>query len=218
MLVFNWVYVLLMTNLGFTLTNGLFLLAILFLAIDIQNVMVFSLSLLFVGPAVITLIATINQYKEINDEQGMNNNNKPVKMFLKNIQYFGLRGFIYWLIGWAGTIIGVLDILFFINFSLGKLIIPFFGLLIVFAISTSINSWYFQVMNPKSSIKDILRVSIYFAVRKWYISLVNVPLFVLMFFLMLSRPQFGFIITPSLLTGLIYLNSKKYFKFDLNAD
>ncbi|MHC5249676.1 DUF624 domain-containing protein [Enterococcus sp. LJL90] len=205
MKIFRWVYILLIGNLLFSLVNIPFFFAAVCLALDVRNIPLFALSLLFVGPATIALLHLIDRFKEEKDVE-------PVKEFFKGFRKLGIKGLIFWLIGWFGIIIGVTDMIFFAEIPQGQWLIPFFILLVTVALAITINSWYFQVRNPNSPFKDVLRMASYFALRKWYVSIVNVILFALIFVLMLLKPQFGFILTPALFMGIIYLNATQLHK------
>lgn len=205
MKIIRWIYILLISNLCLILMNIPFFIAVTSLAFDIQNVPIFFLSTLFVGPGMIALIATIDQFVAEKDID-------PFKDFFKNVLQFGFRGLIYWIVGWSGLMIGVLDGLFFMSFSIGKWLVPFFVVLMLLTMAISINSWYFQARNPSSSMKDVLRIASYYAIKKWYISILNIALLIVMVLLMILKPQFGFTITPFLFIGMIYLNSRKLHK------
>ncbi|BAL62694.1 DUF624 domain-containing protein [Melissococcus plutonius] len=202
MKLFRWLYILLMGNLCLLGVNLPFFVAAICLAIDIRNLPLFIFSLFFIGPGFITLFALLDRFKEEKEIE-------PVLVFMKEFHQFWLRGIIYWFIGWFGTILAVTDGLFFTQWSVGYWMISFFILLTGMCLASSINCWYFQVRNPKAKKRDILRIAIYYTLRKWYISALNVLLFLLIFIVMLLKPAIGFMITPILFMGLIYLNVKK---------
>ena len=43
-----------------------------------------------------------------------------------------------------------------------------------FGLAIMLNAWYFQVRNPQASFKDVFRISVYYGLRKWYVSCLNV--------------------------------------------
>lgn len=202
---FRWAYIFLMGNLCLLIMNLPFSLASLILAIDVRNLAVFLFALLFFGPGMIALLAVINELKEEKDVA-------PVHFFFQSVKKFGARGLFYWLAGWFGTVVALSDILFFSKLSNGKWLIPFFLLALVLAIAFSINCWYFQIRNPENGIKDVARLAFYCTVKKWYFSILNVVLLLIILVLMILKPQFGFILTPSILAGLIYLNAGQFFR------
>lgn len=200
MKMFRWVYIFLLSSLCFTLVTLPFFLSVVFLAVDSRNIVPFTVSLLFFGPAMSALFTVVDRLKQEQDVS-------PVRQFFRGYQRFAIRGLFFWLPGWLGSIIAVVDIFFFSKVSNGQWLIPFFLLIAIVGIALSINCWYFQIKNPEASIKDVFNLSMYYVLKKWYISLLNVFLYVLIPLLMLLKPQFGFLITPSLLAGLIYLNA-----------
>lgn len=200
MKMFRWAYIFLLSSICFTLVTSPFFLSVVFLAVDSRNIVPFTVSLLFFGPAMGALFSVIDRFKLDQDVS-------PVRQFLIGYRRFGVRGLLMWLPSWLGSIIAVVDIFFFSKVTNGQWLIPFFLLVAIVGIALSINCWYFQVKNPRASIKDVVHLSIYYVFRKWYISLLNVLLYLLLPLLMLLKPQFGFLITPSLLAGLIYLNA-----------
>ncbi|MGC6769479.1 DUF624 domain-containing protein [Enterococcus sp. LJL128] len=202
MKLFRWAYLFLISNLCFLVAILPFFLAACLLAIDIRNLPFFLLGLLCFGPALSALFVVINTFKE---EQEV----EPVRSFFKAYKTFGLRGMIFWLPCWLGAIITITDSLFFAKFSYGQWLIPFFLLLLLILTGWSIHCLYFQVRNPDASIKSVGRIAFYYTLRKWYASLLNIVLFSLMLLLMMLKPQFGFILTPALFAGIIYLNAGK---------
>ena len=81
-------------------------------------------------------------------------------------------------------------------------------LLLIFGLAIMLNAWYFQVRNPQASFKDVFRISIYYGLRKWYVSCLNV-------FTILNVCNDVFEATvwvccnPVLFLGIIYLNTGK---------
>ena len=98
------------------------------------------------------------------------------------------------------------DVYVFAKLPGGQWLIPFFLLLLIIGVAVSINAWYYQVRNPQATMKDVLRLAFYMALKKWYASLLNLVLFAAIFAVMLLKPQFGFVITTSLFAGMMYLN------------
>ena len=199
MKLFRWAYILLMGTLCFSLVNLPFFFATISLAIDVRNVLFFALSLLFVGPGFVALFGMIDVFKEHKDVE-------PVKEFLRKYRQFGLRGFLYGLIGWGASVVCLADVYVFAKLPGGQWLIPLFLILMIIGLAVSINAWYYQVRNPQATMKDVLRLAFYMALKKWYASLLNLVLFAAIFAVMLLKPQFGFVITTSLFAGIMYLN------------
>ena len=153
----------------------------------------------FIAVISLGLIDTFKEEKELD----------PFKTFFQKFRQFGLRGFLISLLGLGSSIISVTDIFFFAKTTIGKWFIPLMVLLLIFGLAIMLNAWYFQVRNPQASFKDVFRISIYYGLRKWYVSCLNVFLLFSMFAMMFLKPQFGFVVTPVLFLGIIYLNTGK---------
>lgn len=199
MKMFRWAYILLIGNLCTFLAALPFTAAGLLLAIDVRNLPAFFICGLFAGPALMALLALLNEFKEQGDVE-------PVVFYFRAYRQFAARGLLYWLIGWFGILVSLTDILFFASLPNGQWVVPFFLLLGILTTALSLNCWYFQVRNPNSGVKDVLRIAAFYTFKKWYFSLLNTVLFVAMIGLMLLKPQFGWLLTPALFLGLIYLN------------
>ncbi|WP_430611066.1 DUF624 domain-containing protein [Enterococcus sp. DIV0876] len=199
MKIFQILYTALLANLCFWLAVFPFSAAALLLDINLGNIFWFAATSLWLGAGMISLIALIDQWireKEI----------APVKAFFCAMKSFGLKGFLYWLIGWGGIVIAIVDMRAFSYVTHGQWTYPFFLVLGVCSIGVSINSWYFQVRNPQAKMKDVLMMSFYYLIRKWYLSIINLSLFVFILLLIFIKPQIGLLLSPVVLTSLIYLN------------
>ena len=95
-----------------------------FLAVDPRNLLWFALALLLIGPSMISLLAAIDRFAEHKDID-------PVKISATFTNLCRAR-FLYWLIGWLGSVIAIVDILFAVQFESGKWLVPFFLLLDAF--------------------------------------------------------------------------------------
>lgn len=198
--IFTIAYGFLMTNVLMTVLNLPFFLAINFLAIDARNLPWFMISLIPFGSSFIAGLACINKLWEEREIE-------PIKDFWCYLKKFWLKGFSYWLIPLVCVTISVVDLLFFADTPLFVWISPLFILLSAMSIGLFLNTTYFQVRNEDQPRKEILRAALYYLLSKWYISLLNLFLFLAMFAVMILRPQFGFILTPSLLMLVMLLNS-----------
>ena len=204
MKLFRLAYCFLAGNLCLLLVNLPFFLVVVTTAIDIRNSLIFLGSLFFFLPAAMTIFAWF--------VEGIQENEVPVKTFFqlyrrawKKSMYLGGPGYLV-------IVISFVDILFFMHQPIGKWLIPFFFLLIILAISLIANNFYLQVRNPEISIRKIYHVSFYYVLKKWYISLLNTILVFLLLIVMVVKPQFGFLLTPCLFLGLIYLNCKQTYR------
>lgn len=202
MKIFNWVYIFLSTSLLFSLFNLPFVLCVLMLAVDPRNALWFSLSLITFGPASIGALATIDEFFE-------EKNVSPVKAYFGYVKKYFLKGLAYWLPVLVLSFILIVDIKFFmIHMTVGRFILPLFIILIVLMVGLYLNAIYLQVKNPNHGIADVYRAAVYYLARRWYIAAINAAIFAIIPILMLVKPQFGMVITPSLGIFLIYMNSR----------
>ncbi len=199
MKIFQILYTALLANLCFWLMILPFSAAALLLDINLGNTFWFAVSSLWLGPGMISLMAFIDRWVS---EKEM----APVKAFCFAVKSFGKRGFLYWLIGWGGIVMAIVDMRAFSYVTYGQWTYPFFIILGIFSIGLSINSWYFQVRNPHAKMKAVLMMSFYYLIRKWYLSMINIFLFLLVLGLIVIKPQVGLLLSPIVLTSLIYLN------------
>lgn len=207
MKMFRWAYIFLVGNLCFLLVNLPFFLAAITCELDIRNSLFFLVALLFFLPATLTLLAWVHSWYEQKDID-------PAKEFFQLYKLCWKRGFVLGIFGWLGTLIAIVDIVFFLRLdaAIGKWVLPFFFLLILFALALTINNFYFQVKNPQASVAQIYQTALYFTLKKWYLSLLNTALILTIPVVMVVKPQFGFTLVPALFVGIIYLNCAHLYK------
>ncbi len=202
---FRWVYNMLVFNLLFTLLNLPLFLAFNLLAVDSRNTWFFLLAALPFGGAFAGLIGSLEQF-------AMNKECEPAKVFFSQIYTFWLKGTVYWLTALACLVVIATDLLFFAATPWFQWISPLLFVVGVIGLGIFLNSIYFQIKNPLAGSKDIYKISLYYTLRKWYTTGLNGLLLVLIPVCMLLKPQFGYLLAPSLLGGLIYLNSGKLYR------
>ncbi|EYT94750.1 hypothetical protein AK89_12055 [Enterococcus mundtii CRL35] len=145
--------------------------------------------------------------------EGIQENEAPVKTFFQLYRWVWKKSMYLGGSGYLVIAISFVDILFFKDQPIGIWLIPLFFIFIILAINLMINNFYFQVKNPEISIREIYHVSFYYVLKKWYISLLNTILVFLLLIVMVVKPQFGFLVTPCLFLGLIYLNCKQTYRY-----
>ena len=118
MKLFRWAYILLISNLCLVLVTAPFFLAVCLLAVDPRNLPLFLISLLPFGSGVPALLAVVDRFKEEKDVE-------PVRCFFQAYRKFWLKGQLFWLAGWLGSIVAVTDMVFFAKLSNGQWLIPF---------------------------------------------------------------------------------------------
>ena len=205
MKMFRWAYIILIGNLCFLCVNSPFAIVAITTAIDGRNLFLFCFALLFFIPSSFTVIAWVNKWKE----EGAFD---PAKQFFQLYKLLWKKSFCLGGIGWTVSLIAGIDSLFFLKLSIGRWFIPFFFVLILVATSVSINNFYLHVRNPQLKNIVVYKASLYFSLKKWYVSIMNTLLFLAIPLGMIIKPQFGFLVTPTLLFGAIYLNCTRITK------
>ncbi|AZP92513.1 hypothetical protein QJ527_08385 [Enterococcus mundtii] len=205
MKLFRLAYSFLAGNLCLLLVNLPFFLVVVTTAIDIRNSLFFLGSLFFFLPAIMTTFVWF--------VEGIQENEAPVKTFFQLYRWVWKKSMYLGGSGYLVIAISFVDILFFKDQPIGIWLIPLFFIFIILAINLMINNFYFQVKNPEISIREIYHVSFYYVLKKWYISLLNTILVFLLLIVMVVKPQFGFLVTPCLFLGLIYLNCKQTYRY-----
>lgn len=202
----KWIYYFycgLMMNLGLLILNLPFFGAANFLAIAPENLGIFVLSTILFYPALIIIFAAIDHYRIYGEIE-------PFRFFFQiGLRKYGLKGLKYGICLTLVLFITISDLLLFYKMPFAAFTVPFFILLSILAIALTINILYFRVRNYAASFRDIFRISLYYLLKKWYVSLLNLGLLFSMIALMFLKPQFGFILTPVLFIGTIFLNCSK---------
>lgn len=203
MKIINWIYQLLVANLGLLIVNFPFVCCSLFLALDIRNVFAFSLSMLLFGPAFYTLIAYLNQLREYKDID------RPFYTFIDLYKKWFVKGISNWLIPWIIINLLAVDAIFFYHFELLPIALPVLVIIGLGIIGYFLNFCYFNIRNEDKTHREIRLISIYYLLKKWYVVCVNFILIICYLVVQLIKPQFGLLITPVVFVGLIYLNQSK---------
>ncbi|MDR2976236.1 MAG: DUF624 domain-containing protein [Streptococcaceae bacterium] len=202
----HYIYCFLMANIGLILVSIPLFVSINFLTITTKNIWLFLLSMVFIYPGIASVFAMINHYLEYKTIS-------PFRFFFQNgLKKFGAYGLKYGIVTTFLLTVFSVDLLLAYSLPLAQLTVPFLVLMIGLSFALCLNMLYFRVRNQTAKEKDIFRAAAYYLLRKWYVSLLNVVLFLLMFSVMFVKPQFGFIITPSIFLFIIYLNCGKLYQ------
>lgn len=195
-------YYVLMTNL---LLAGMLIpliVAVNLLAIDWRNLFWFLLASVPFGIGVITCFATVEGFIESGSQT-------PIKDFIQAMRLFLKQGLTYWLS--TSFILGIIgaDMLFLMKQPKFFYFSGVFVILAGLVLALFIHCCYFQIRNPEHGKKDVLRISAFYIVKKWYVSIINVLLFLLMAAAVIMKPSIGLLVLPYLFIILIYLNCRK---------
>lgn len=195
-------YCLLSGGLLFSFTMLPLVFVVLTCAIVPENLVWFVLASCPLGVAWIALMAFLDQFWEQGDVE-------PVKAYAKAIKTFWRVGLSYWLLTVLIFGICMTDLFFLSQTRYFLWLSPSFLLLSGAVIGLFLNLCYFQIRNPGSTFKEVLRISLYYLLRKWYVTLINTILFLSLFIGMFLKPQFGFVLLPEAMGLLLLLNLKQ---------
>lgn len=195
-------YCLMSGGMLFSLTLLPLVFTVLTTAIVPENLLWFLLASFPLGVAWMALMALLHQFWEDGDVE-------PVKVYLKAIKSFWRAGLSNWFLTLFVLGICLADLFLLSQTRYFLWLSPSLLLLSVAVIGLFLNLCYFQVCNPAAAFKDILRISLYYLLRKWYVTIINTILFISLFIGMILKPQFGFILLPELLGLLLLLNLKQ---------
>lgn len=204
MKLFRLAYIFLAGNICFLIVNLPFFFVVVTTAMDPRNIFFFILSAVPFLPASLTLIAWLDEWKS---EKDIN----PFQLYFKLYRKMWKQSFILGGVGFFLSIISLMNALLLSQFTIGKWFSFFFVILAVALVALVINNFYFFVKNQEIKMSVVYTTSIYFVIRKWYFSFLNVVLIIMSLLLMVLKPQFGFLLSPVLFFGLIYLNCTKLY-------
>jgi len=104
--------------------------------------------------------------------------------------------------------VGIVDLQFFSTISFLQWLNPVIILLISLSIIIYSNALFLH-QKEKSSVKELIKISIYVTFKNSIISFVNGLLLTVLILGMIIKPAFGFLILPSLLIAVLLWNSQK---------
>ncbi len=209
MKVMNWAYIGLTVSVLFALTNLPLVFCALFLAVDSRNLPFFLIALLPFGSACMAGLGVADEFithKAV----------APAKAYAQHLIQAFKRGLLYWVPTLLVVIILATDIGWFAaNPALGRFLLPLLVILLAVVLGLSVNLMYLQVRNPEVGPKAVFKLAVYYLAKRWYIALLNAVLLASVPVLMIIKPQFGMVVTPSVLLLLIYLNCEFLGKLQL---
>ncbi|MBO0419820.1 MAG: DUF624 domain-containing protein [Vagococcus fluvialis] len=104
--------------------------------------------------------------------------------------------------------VGIVDLQFFSTISFLQWLNPVIILLISLSLIIYSNALFLH-QKEKSSVKELIKISIYVTFKNSIISFVNGLLLTVLILGMIIKPAFGFLILPSLLIAVLLWNSQK---------
>lgn len=104
--------------------------------------------------------------------------------------------------------VGIVDLQFFSTISFLQWLNPVIILLISLSLIIYSNALFLH-QKEKSSVRELIKISIYVTFKNSIISFVNGLLLTVLILGMIIKPAFGFLILPSLLIAVLLWNSQK---------
>lgn len=199
---FRMVYRLLMLNVCFTLTTSPLLITFSISALTINNWFFFMLASLTFVPSCLAIFKCLDKLAY---EKELDVTHDYMTFFTQDFK----KSFGYGLLFSLLLTIGLVDMVFVMRFPLFKGGLPLFVLFILLGTGLLVNTLYFYTRNPYQSSQNLVRIAVFYLVKKWYISIVNITLFGLLISALALKPPVGFFILPSLLSSVIYWNCSK---------
>ncbi|WP_042461453.1 DUF624 domain-containing protein [Neobacillus dielmonensis] len=204
---FNYGYWFLMLNLYFALANIPLIAAFVLLQLVPSNLVYYSAALIPMGPALAALIAAL---KKIVVEKDISVT-KDFWRFYKGNFSSSMK---LWLVTLALLFILAMDMAMFANQSIFAIVSPLFIILSILLINMAICGLVI-LTETKHTLKTLLILSFYYAIKKFYLTFLN--LFLASFFLLILfiKPVFAFMVLPSLIFFLIVRNSSAIFRNEM---
>lgn len=203
--IFQYVYWFLMLNVCFFLTTLPLFISVFIWKLTVENLLIFFLSSVTLGPAIRATMGCVNKLIETKDLS-------VFKDYFYYLKVNFVEHFLTWIVYDIILFIIISDIYMFVMNELFLAGVPLFIVLSVLLTSLLLNTYYFRLKNPDHPFGEILKLSAYCVLKKWWYTILNGILFVLLIMLMFLKPQFGFFVTPSLLIYLILKNCKVLYR------
>lgn len=203
--IFNCIYYFLMMNIYFGITNLLLLIVIRFFTFDGQHILVYAFSLIPTAPAFVALTSCLNKYYREKDLD-------ITRDFFGSYKYFFKKSMVVWLFSLTILTIIALDYFFLMKTKYIVVFTPILFLTFYIVLITNINYSCFLVKNREASIKDLLRISVFYTFKKFYLGIVNLIVILSLFFITVLKPVLGMLCLQSIFAYLIYLNNNHLHK------
>jgi len=191
-------------NLMFLSTNLILTLALIFLRLTPENSFYFLLGVIPTGPSISAMFACFNK---ISREKDISLFRDYLKFYKKTFK----KSIKIWVISCVLVYIIILNINLLLDTTIIALLMPAYVILVAFIISITIAVFYLFSKADANSVVDIIKKSMYFSVKRSHISLCNVVIFLLWFFVIFIRPLLGIVIMPSIIIFLMSKNTEFVF-------
>lgn len=200
-LIVEKIYQLLMINVCFFITTLPLMMAFIMLKPAIFTIPIYFIVGIPLGPSLFSIVYCLNKISAEHEIQVF----KAFFSYWKRVFKLSLilTMFLMMVIS-----VGIVDLQFFSTISFLQWLNPVTILLISLSIIIYSNALSLH-QKEKSSVKELIKISIYVTFKNSIISFVNGLLLTVLILGMIIKPAFGFLILPSLLIAVLLWNSQK---------
>lgn len=200
-LIVEKIYQLLMINVCFFITTLPLMMAFIMLKPVILTIPIYFIVGIPLGPSLFSIVYCLNKISAEHEIQVF----KAFFSYWKRVFKLSLilTMFLMMVIS-----IGIVDLQFFSTISFLQWLNPVIILLISLSLIIYSNALFLH-QKEKSSVKELIKISIYVTFKNSIISFVNGLLLTVLILGMIIKPAFGFLILPSLLIAILLWNSQK---------
>ncbi|MDT2781488.1 DUF624 domain-containing protein [Vagococcus fluvialis] len=200
-LIVEKIYQLLMINVCFFITTLPLMMAFIMLKPEIFTIPIYFIVGIPLGPSLFSIVYCLNKISTEHEIQVF----KAFFSYWKRVFKLSLilTMFLMMVIS-----VGIVDLQFFSTISFLQWLNPVIILLISLSIIIYSNALFLH-QKEKSSVKELIKISIYVTFKNSIISFVNGLLLTVLILGMIIKPAFGFLILPSLLIAVLLWNSQK---------
>ncbi|UDM79345.1 DUF624 domain-containing protein [Vagococcus fluvialis] len=200
-LIVEKIYQLLMINVCFFITTLPLMMAFIMLKPAIFTIPIYFIVCIPLGPSLFSIVYCLNKISTEHEIQVF----KAFFSYWKRVFKLSLilTMFLMMVIS-----VGIVDLQFFSTISFLQWLNPVIILLISLSLIIYSNALFLH-QKEKSSVKELIKISIYVTFKNSIISFVNGLLLTVLILGMIIKPAFGFLILPSLLIAVLLWNSQK---------
>ena len=200
-LIVEKIYQLLMINVCFFITTLPLMMAFIMLKPAIFTIPIYFIVGIPLGPSLFSIVYCLNKISTEHEIQVF----KAFFSYWKRVFKLSLilTMFLMMVIS-----VGLVDLQFFSTISFLQWLNPVIILLISLSLIIYSNALFLH-QKEKSSVRELIKISIYVTFKNSIISFVNGLLLTVLILGMIIKPAFGFLILPSLLIAVLLWNSQK---------
>lgn len=195
------IYQLLMINVCFFITTLPLMMAFIMLKPAIFTIPIYFIVGIPLGPSLFSIVYCLNKISTEHEIQ-------VFKVFFSYWKRIFKLSLILTMFLMVVISVGIVDLQFFSSISFLQWLNPVIFLLISLSLIIYSNALFLH-QKEKSSVKRLIRISVYVTFKNSVISFVNGLILTVLILGMIIKPAFGFLILPSLLIAVLLWNSQK---------